>query len=83
MAQSQATKMSLIYYHIPTDMDESAAPNAFPLAKNRAEIKLKDIRAKFPLPGTYHFRFKLKWGDGSAVFLHNQAYLLCGSASMM
>lgn len=64
-----AGKVSLVYYYVPTDQDDVDAPNAFPIAKSRGEIRLKDIREKFPLPGTYHFRFKLKWNDGSAVWM--------------
>ncbi|CAD7975968.1 unnamed protein product [Amoebophrya sp. A25] len=61
--------VSLVYYHIPTDQDEAQFPNAFPLAKARGDIKLRDIREKFPLPGQYHFRFKLKWSDSQAVWM--------------
>ena len=28
-------------------------------------IKLKDVKAGFPLPGQYHFRFKMKWESGT------------------
>lgn len=24
-------------------------------------LKLKDVKTAFPLPGEYHFRFKMKW----------------------
>lgn len=59
----------LIFYHIPDDGDESDIPNAFPIMKQSGGIQLNDIRGKFPLPGTYHFRFKMKWGEGSAVWM--------------
>ena len=29
-------------------------------------IKLRDVRAKFPLPGAYHFRFKMRRGAPSS-----------------
>lgn len=56
-------KPSLIYYFIPGDSDDIDHPNAFPVMKSGNAVKLRDIRAKFPLPGTYHFRFKMKWGS--------------------
>eukprot|EP00438_Fugacium_kawagutii_P005751 Skav227239 [mRNA] locus=scaffold2789:107509:108409:- [translate_table: standard] len=28
-------------------------------------VKLKDVKATFPLPGQYHFRFKMKWESGA------------------
>ena len=28
-------------------------------------VKLKDVKAGFPLPGQYHFRFKMKWESGT------------------
>ncbi|CAE6925523.1 unnamed protein product [Symbiodinium natans] len=37
-------------------------PNAFPVLKPDGHILLQDVRSKFPLPGTYHFRFKMRWG---------------------
>ena len=46
-------------------------PIAFPLQfPNHVEscsghgVKLKDVKAGFPLPGQYHFRFKMKWECG-------------------
>mmetsp|Transcript_109749 Transcript_109749/g.291519 ORF Transcript_109749/g.291519 Transcript_109749/m.291519 type:complete len:174 (-) Transcript_109749:81-602(-) len=53
----------LIYYYIPEDKDEADIPNAFPVLKPGGQIQLRDIRAKFPLPGKYHFRFKMRLGD--------------------
>mmetsp|Transcript_64152 Transcript_64152/g.128820 ORF Transcript_64152/g.128820 Transcript_64152/m.128820 type:complete len:187 (-) Transcript_64152:98-658(-) len=57
----------LIYYYIPEDKDEADIPNAFPVLKPGGEIRLRDIRAKFPLPGKYHFRFKMRLGDTSSA----------------
>eukprot|EP00933_Yihiella_yeosuensis_P044532 TRINITY_DN39774_c7_g1_i1.p1 TRINITY_DN39774_c7_g1~~TRINITY_DN39774_c7_g1_i1.p1 ORF type:complete len:169 (+),score=36.79 TRINITY_DN39774_c7_g1_i1:64-570(+) len=54
---------TLIFYHVPGDGDEEGMPNAFPILKSDGRIFLQDIRGKFPLPGTYHFRFKMKWGS--------------------
>ena len=58
------TAVSIIYYHLPSDNDDGSFPNAFPIPKNQADIKLKDIKEKFPLPGTYHFRFKVSFNIG-------------------
>ncbi|CAL1150317.1 unnamed protein product [Cladocopium goreaui] len=52
----------LVFYHIPGDGDEAETPNVFPVLKPDGQVMLQDIRSKFPLPGTYHFRFKLRWG---------------------
>ncbi|CAJ1409673.1 unnamed protein product [Effrenium voratum] len=52
----------LVFYHIPGDGDEAEMPNAFPVLLPEGKIMLKDVRSKFPLPGTYHFRFKMRWG---------------------
>ena len=60
------SKVSLVYYHLPGDADDSGFPNAFPIAKGKNEIRLRDVREKFPLPGQYHFRFKLKWNESGA-----------------
>mmetsp|Transcript_56565 Transcript_56565/g.148796 ORF Transcript_56565/g.148796 Transcript_56565/m.148796 type:complete len:152 (-) Transcript_56565:4-459(-) len=59
----------LIFYHIPSDGDEADSPNAFPIVKPGGAVQLKDVRAKFPLPGTYTFRFKMKFGEGSSVWM--------------
>mmetsp|Transcript_90700 Transcript_90700/g.171057 ORF Transcript_90700/g.171057 Transcript_90700/m.171057 type:complete len:181 (-) Transcript_90700:53-595(-) len=62
-------KPILIFYHIPADGDEAEPPNAFPVLKAGTAVKLQDIRAKFPLQGTYHFRFKMKFGETSSVWM--------------
>mmetsp|Transcript_82523 Transcript_82523/g.230104 ORF Transcript_82523/g.230104 Transcript_82523/m.230104 type:complete len:186 (-) Transcript_82523:105-662(-) len=51
----------LVYYWIPGDSDDSEHPNAFPVPVKGSGVQLRDLRARFPLPGTYHFRFKMKW----------------------
>mmetsp|Transcript_48841 Transcript_48841/g.125947 ORF Transcript_48841/g.125947 Transcript_48841/m.125947 type:complete len:161 (-) Transcript_48841:89-571(-) len=55
----------LIFYHIPADGDEADAPNAFPIVKPGGGVTLKDVCTKFPLPGTYTFRFKTRFGDAA------------------
>ncbi|CAE8602944.1 unnamed protein product, partial [Polarella glacialis] len=52
----------LIFYYIPADGDEAEAPNAFPILKADGRVLLQDVRSKFPLPGTYHFRFRMRYG---------------------
>ncbi len=52
-------------YHIPSDRDDVEHPNAFAIEKPTNEITLKDIKNLFPLPGEYHFRFKVKMEGGS------------------
>eukprot|EP00929_Paragymnodinium_shiwhaense_P016423 TRINITY_DN124753_c0_g1_i1.p1 TRINITY_DN124753_c0_g1~~TRINITY_DN124753_c0_g1_i1.p1 ORF type:complete len:193 (+),score=48.07 TRINITY_DN124753_c0_g1_i1:94-672(+) len=65
-----SSKPVLVLYHVPSDQDEADIPNAFPvLAKGHEGVKLQDVRAKFPLPGTYHFRFKMKWGESAGVWM--------------
>lgn len=49
---------TMIYYYIPEDNDSCDELNAFGINKSVDQIKLKDIREEFPLPGKYHFRFK-------------------------
>jgi hypothetical protein len=59
----------LVYYWIPGDNDENDCPNVFPVpSKGGGPLKLRDIRARFPLPGVYHFRFKMRW-ENAAVWM--------------
>jgi len=53
--------MTTIRYFLPEDGDEEAYPNVFLAPKPRqpgAPPTLGQVRNAFPLPGTYHFRFK-------------------------
>lgn len=53
--------MATIRYFIPEDGDTEDHPNVFLMHKDSSSNlspKLRDIQAAFPLPGTYHFRFK-------------------------
>lgn len=48
-------------YFIPEDGDTEDQPNVFLMQKDSSSNlspKLREIQAAFPLPGTYHFRFK-------------------------
>jgi hypothetical protein len=49
-----------VYYYIPEDKDTLDHPNVFSFRNTGGEIKFKDVRNAFPLPGQYHFRFKVK-----------------------
>eukprot|EP01068_Selenidium_serpulae_P009850 Selendium_serpulae@DN5336_c0_g1_i1.p1 len=64
----KVTPTCFVYYHIPGDQDDADHPNAFPIFKHAADVRLKDVKHRFPLPGQYHFRFKLKH-DGSFVWV--------------
>ncbi|CAK9002100.1 Hypothetical protein SCF082_LOCUS7194 [Durusdinium trenchii] len=55
----------LAYYWLPGDNDDQEHPNAFEVIHGGHGVKLKDIKAAFPLPGQYHFRFKMKWESGA------------------
>jgi len=66
-SSAATTRRTIVYYHIPGDQDESQHPNAYPIHKT--EVKLRDVREKFPLPGTYHFRFKYRIEKNVFVWL--------------
>eukprot|EP00928_Gymnodinium_smaydae_P095457 TRINITY_DN8215_c0_g1_i1.p1 TRINITY_DN8215_c0_g1~~TRINITY_DN8215_c0_g1_i1.p1 ORF type:complete len:185 (-),score=46.33 TRINITY_DN8215_c0_g1_i1:188-742(-) len=68
-APQKAAGPVLVFYHIPNDGDDPETPNAFPLIRPDGGIRLQHVRAKFPLPGSYHFRFKLKIGDNPPVWM--------------
>lgn len=54
-------------YFIPEDGDDSEHPNVFQLpsqtVSNHGTLKLGEISRNFPLPGTFHFRFKKKFRE--------------------
>lgn len=54
-----------VCYHLPSDRDDPEHPNAFLIPKSAEDITLKDVKQAFPLPGSYHFRFKVKFDSGS------------------
>eukprot|EP00747_Dinoflagellata_sp_TGD_P189535 gnl/TRDRNA2_/TRDRNA2_49961_c0_seq1.p2 gnl/TRDRNA2_/TRDRNA2_49961_c0~~gnl/TRDRNA2_/TRDRNA2_49961_c0_seq1.p2 ORF type:complete len:188 (+),score=49.32 gnl/TRDRNA2_/TRDRNA2_49961_c0_seq1:185-748(+) len=55
------SKPMFVYYYLPSDNDEEEHPNTFSVVQQGKGIKLRDIKARFPLPGSYHWRFKMKW----------------------
>lgn len=54
-----------VCYHLPSDRDDAEHPNAFAINKPTEDVTLADIKEAFPLPGEYHFRFKVKMDTGS------------------
>lgn len=54
-----------VCYYLPSDKDDVEHPNAFAIDKSTEEVTLRDIKSAFPLPGEYHFRFKVKLDNGS------------------
>lgn len=48
------------YYVVTSDGDDCMTPNAFKIPKRSTCITLRDVKDYFPLPGTYHFRFKVR-----------------------
>jgi hypothetical protein len=65
-APPKQQQAKLIFYHIPGDGDDAESPNAYPVLKPNGIPTVREVRSKFPLPGKYHFRFKMKWGEGSS-----------------
>ena len=55
--------MTLIYYHVPEDNDDSDTPNVFGIMANKANIRLHNLHDQFPLKGSYIFRFKVMYDD--------------------
>lgn len=48
-----------VYYYIPGDHDDVEHPNVFTVKrdpKSDSLLRLREVKAQFPLPGTYHFR---------------------------
>mmetsp|Transcript_52181 Transcript_52181/g.154005 ORF Transcript_52181/g.154005 Transcript_52181/m.154005 type:complete len:168 (-) Transcript_52181:66-569(-) len=58
----------LVYYFIPGDNDDVEHPNAFEVPSSGGGVKLCDVRARFPLPGKYHFRFRMRW-EASQIWM--------------
>lgn len=53
-------------YFIPSDGDDPAHPNVFQLPSDLVKggsVLCGDVKNHFPLPGSYHFRFKKKFRD--------------------
>ena len=50
--------LTTIFYFVQQDNESTDDFNAFPVFKSAQEIRLQDIWENFPLPGTYHYRFK-------------------------
>eukprot|EP00941_MAST-03F_sp_MAST-3F-sp1_P006526 g6526.t1 len=50
-----------VYYHIPADGDEEDHPNVVSVSHPIDGLRLGHLKKAFPVPGSYHFRCKLKW----------------------
>ncbi|KAA0150671.1 hypothetical protein FNF31_06990 [Cafeteria roenbergensis] len=53
---------TFVSYFVPHDGDVEEHPNVFRVDRPVAEVRLRDIRDAFPLPGEYLFRFKAQFG---------------------
>jgi len=52
-----------VYYVVPADGDQFEHPNVFTVKCSVKKLTLSRITKSFPIPGRYHFRFKMKWRD--------------------
>ena len=57
-------KETLVYYWVPVDGDRESKPNVYLLHESPDNLCVGDILRSFPLPGTYHFRFKTAFRNG-------------------
>ena len=55
---------SLVYYWVPADGDRADEPNVFVVHTAPTTLCVRDVVNAFPLPGTYHFRFKTAYKTG-------------------
>lgn len=60
---------TIVRYHVPEDKDIEDKPNAFVIYKKQEDVRLRDIKDNFPLPGEYHFRFKFELKPKKTVWL--------------
>ena len=56
---------TFVYYFVPEDNENETKMNLFIVYKDYKELRLKDIKDSFPLPGEYHFRFKFEFQEKS------------------
>ena len=56
---------TFVYYFIPEDNENESKMNLYIIYKNPKEVKIKDIKENFPLPGEYYFRFKFEFMEKS------------------
>lgn len=54
-------EMALLYYYIVEDKDTEEQLNVFEMTIDKHELRLIDVYDKFPLTGTYIFRFKIMY----------------------
>ncbi|ETB59627.1 hypothetical protein, variant 4 [Plasmodium yoelii 17X] len=56
---------TIVFYNIINDKEDKNSQNVFYISKPPNLITLKDISDGFPLPGTYHFRFKINHNNNT------------------
>ena len=54
-------EMALLYYYVVEDKDTEEQLNVFEMTIDKHELRLIDVYDKFPLTGTYIFRFKIMY----------------------
>ena len=54
-----------VYYYLPEDAESGKQFNCFIVRRPSESITLGDIKADFPLPGTYQFRFQYAYQSNS------------------
>ena len=63
MAQSaSAPQHTYVQYFVPGDGDSEEHPNVCLVRRAPGQLRLEDVAAAFPLPGTYFFRAKQPLG---------------------
>ena len=64
-----ALHITSVFYYVPQDNETYNDLNAFPIYMKQDEIRLRDVRECFPLPGNYHFRFQYVFNKKDVVWL--------------
>ena len=54
-------KFCNVMYFVPEDGETEKNMNIFLIPTDPSEVTLGEIRAEFPLPGDYHFRFSYSY----------------------
>lgn len=60
---------TIVRYYVPEDKDIEDKPNAYVIYKSIDQVRLRDIKENFPLPGEYHYRFKFQLNPKKVVWL--------------
>jgi len=67
-----SSQLTIVQYFIPEDKDDQEKYNAFVVYKDIKSVRLADIKSNFPLPGSYYFRFKFKFGSQNVWIDHTK-----------